>query len=289
MSGTTRTPVKRRPKKAITSAIATRVASQAPIDFPAPDHTPIDESVKRFIKRRAPFAINVTENGDGVKAIALPTGTANEELIVKTRMLDAFGTKSFPFANVALEQLEQMTRKRGGASGAEVSTTLNAGLAFVEAIRPENELEAALAVQMAGTHSLAAEMLWRARSSEFLDNTQAYVNIATKLQRTFVAQTEALLRLRGKGQQTVRVEHVTVQAGAQAIVGDVHHHRSEGAGGTSEKEDTIHAAHYSGSRVALPSPDPLGNGVPIPRDAERSMQDARRTEPWPAKGESKCS
>ncbi len=42
-----------------------------------------------------------------------------------------------------------------------------------------------------------------------------------EMARTFAALLEALNRHRGKGQQVVRVEHVTVQAGGQAIVGAV--------------------------------------------------------------------
>jgi len=42
-----------------------------------------------------------------------------------------------------------------------------------------------------------------------------------KLARTFATQMEALKRYRTSGQQKVTVEHVTVNAGGQAIVGAV--------------------------------------------------------------------
>jgi hypothetical protein len=42
-----------------------------------------------------------------------------------------------------------------------------------------------------------------------------------KLARTFAAQVEALKRYRTGGGQTVRVEHVTIHEGGQAIVGNV--------------------------------------------------------------------
>jgi hypothetical protein len=44
-----------------------------------------------------------------------------------------------------------------------------------------------------------------------------------RLVRSFAALTEALNRHRGKGKQVVRVEHVTVQADGQAIVGQIRH------------------------------------------------------------------
>ncbi len=44
-----------------------------------------------------------------------------------------------------------------------------------------------------------------------------------KLARTFASQVEALKRYRTGGEQKVTVEHVTVNEGGQAIVGNVSH------------------------------------------------------------------
>src|ERR1700687_3627595 len=63
--------------------------------------------------------------------------------------------------------------------------------------------------------------LRRLKGTETIHQQDPNGNLAAKLLRTYAAQVEALRRLRGKGQQTVRVEHVTVQAGGQAIVGNV--------------------------------------------------------------------
>ncbi len=55
-----------------------------------------------------------------------------------------------------------------------------------------------------------------------LQETDAAVNRATKLLRTFTAQVETLNRYRGKTtEQHVTVEHVNVHQGGQAIVGAV--------------------------------------------------------------------
>jgi len=48
-----------------------------------------------------------------------------------------------------------------------------------------------------------------------------------KLARTYANQMEALKRYRTGGHQKVTVEHVTVNAGGQAIVGAVAHGREE--------------------------------------------------------------
>ena len=54
------------------------------------------------------------------------------------------------------------------------------------------------------------------------------LNAVNKLARTFTAQVEALKKHRSAGEQTIKVEHVTVNKGSQAIVGVVH--RQEGRG-----------------------------------------------------------
>src|SRR4051812_855420 len=46
-------------------------------------------------------------------------------------------------------------------------------------------------------------------------------NLAVKLLRTYTTQIEALAKLRRGGEQRVRIEHVHVHEGAQAIVGNV--------------------------------------------------------------------
>jgi len=54
-----------------------------------------------------------------------------------------------------------------------------------------------------------------------------------KLALTYVAQIEALKRYRSAGEQTVRVEHVTVNDGGQAIVGNV----TTGGSGPKQKPE----------------------------------------------------
>jgi hypothetical protein len=58
-----------------------------------------------------------------------------------------------------------------------------------------------------------------------------------KLARTFASQVEALKKYRSGGEQTVRVEHVTVNEGGHAIVGAVTH----GGRGSSEKKEPLAA------------------------------------------------
>ncbi|MGH6987325.1 MAG: hypothetical protein ACRED9_10875 [Caulobacteraceae bacterium] len=151
---------------------------------------------------------------------------------------DALGTTSDDFRDVQLGMLDYASRERGEARG-KSAAALNASLALVEAIAPQNELEAALAVQMSGVHNLTGELLGRAKQTDRTDYIALYGGLAVKLARTFTAQVEALAKLRGGGKQQVEVRHVYVNG--NAVIGDVH----AGGGGGAGNERQPHAPALS--------------------------------------------
>lgn len=109
--------------------------------------------------------------------------------------------------------------------------TVNQVTPLLRAIAPRDELEGMLAVQMIGIHNMSMEMMKRAMlSGQTIECVNFNVNRVTKLSRTFITQLEALNKHRGKGTQKITVEHVTVNDGGQAIVGNVEH------GGRDEKK-----------------------------------------------------
>jgi hypothetical protein len=82
--------------------------------------------------------------------------------------------------------------------------------------------EGMLAAQMVATHSAAMERLRRSMiPGQSFDARDLNLKHANKLLQTYARQPEVLDRHRGKGQQKITVEHVTVEAGGQAIVGSV--------------------------------------------------------------------
>lgn len=203
-------------------------------------------------------------------------------------LMSTMGTSSASFLLQQLNSLEVATA--GSATSDQPNVLgLNASLALIGAIDPKDELEGALATQMVGCHSLAMAMLCRAKSTSRVDQLQVYGGLAVKLQKTFTAQIEALARMRGKGQQTVRVEHVTVEAGAQAIVGDVHHHGA-GRGGVAPKtEDQHHGTGQPAACTSLPGQDTAGNSMPVPGDAERPVPHPRRAKSRRAARKYECA
>ena len=142
--------------------------------------------------------------------------------------------------------------------------------------KPENELEGMLISQMIACHAASLECHRRAMLSEqTVEGRQVNLTAASRLSRTYVALLEGLSRHRGKGQQVVRVEHVTVQAGGQAIVGAV----TQGGGGHQESEDRAHAQATltHASEPALRCPDPPGQPVPVAGgEGQGTLPDARR-------------
>ena len=123
------------------------------------------------------------------------------------------------FVNAALFQPMAAARLPGGGLS---ETAVNAALAMIERAKPHNELEAALLIQIACTHTAAMAVTARIGGGHGSDrNLTAKSAAASRLLRTFAVQMEALRRLRGGGNQYVRVEHVHITDGGQAVIGNV--------------------------------------------------------------------
>jgi hypothetical protein len=101
--------------------------------------------------------------------------------------------------------------------------------AAIEGVGPTDEIEGMLAAQMIVIHHQALDLMMRAcEPAVFRKNAEFDLNMANKLLRTFTGHVECLNRHRGKGQQKVTVEHVNVEAGGQAFVGNIEGRGREG-------------------------------------------------------------
>jgi hypothetical protein len=125
---------------------------------------------------------------------------------------NALGTASSSFVNTSLLQLQAAARLPDGPLS---EVTMNAALAMIEAAAPQNEIEGALAVQMACTHCAAMFVLSRVHGCTHR-SISACSAAAAKLLRAYAMQVEALRRLRSGGSQFVRVEHVHINDQARA-------------------------------------------------------------------------
>ena len=108
---------------------------------------------------------------------------------------------------------------------------LNRYNSLMYGMKPQDEIEAMLMSQMITAYELSMKTCKKLAHCEYLNQHDSYSNTANKAMRTYAALVEALTKYRTKGQQKVIVEHVTVNDGGQAIVGNV----STGGRGKDEK------------------------------------------------------
>lgn len=118
-----------------------------------------------------------------------------------------------------------LVRQAANAAGSGQSNDrlqrLEEASAFINSIGPADAIEGALAVQLHALHVQAMRCMSQAASATDEGCADLYRNRAMKLLRSFAQQLAALNRHRGRGLQTVRVEHVQVNAGGEVVVGNV--------------------------------------------------------------------
>jgi hypothetical protein len=128
----------------------------------------------------------------------------------------ALGTESRDFVGYSILQLSNLFAIGGKE---DVTVEMNAAVAMLEGIAPRNELEAMLAAQMVVTHHLSMEMTRRTMKADMMPQFEANGSMATKFSRTFVAQVEALSKLRRGGEQVVKHIHLD-NRGGQAVIAE---------------------------------------------------------------------
>ncbi len=132
-------------------------------------------------------------------------------------LMEAMGTKETAFLGLFLTQLGNVA-----SQGRELDKSgLNFMLSVVKGVEPKDQMEAMLAAQMAAVHMATMTFARRLAHVDNIPQQDSAERAFNKLARTFTTQMEALKRYRTGGQQKVTVEHVTVNEGGQAIVGNV--------------------------------------------------------------------
>lgn len=132
-------------------------------------------------------------------------------------LMHALGTMDFYFLRGVINQSVNATKNNSGPD----EETANFMLAVMQGIEPRDQIKTMLAMQMAATHLATMTCARRLAHADKIEQHDSASNAFNKLQRTFTTQMEALKRYRSTGEQRVVVERVTVQAGGQAIVGNV--------------------------------------------------------------------
>ena len=191
---------------------------------PTPDERAAEEAVR---SRKKTPRVKVSRR-KGVVNLSLD---CPEESYEKFLLMEALGTSEPDFAAEFLPQLAKAATR--GQKVDEVA--LNFMIAVIKGVEPKNQIECMLAAQMATVHMLTMDFAHRLNNVDNIPQQDSAERAFNKLARTFAAQVEALKRYRSNGEQKVVVEHVSVNEGGQAIVGNVTH---GGAGGSEKRETT---------------------------------------------------
>src|SRR5215471_4808863 len=94
-------------------------------------------------------------------------------------------------------------------------------MSVIKGVKPRDQLETMLAAQMAIIHTASMRLARELALAETIAHQDSAERALNKLARTFAMQLEALKRYRTGGEQKVTVQHVSVNEGGQAIVGNV--------------------------------------------------------------------
>lgn len=191
---------------------------------PTPDER---AAAKAVLDRRIKTPrVKVAETKAGVEiSLNHPDPAHGQALLMR-----AFATGEVDFFGEILAQLAKASVHDGKANEREI----NFMLSVIKGIEPKDQLETMLATQMAAVHSLTMTFAGRLTNVDNIPQQDSAERTFNKLARTFTAQVEALKRYRNGGEQRVTVEHVTVNQGGKAIVGNVTH----GGPGSTEKRET---------------------------------------------------
>lgn len=228
------------------------------------------------LKRPARASLKVQKVDGGKVDVTLPHSDGVGAMVL---IRETLGTASTAHAAHALSDLLNAVATPSTVS----SDAYASGLALMGAIAPENELEAAIGLQIVAAHHAALDMTRRARvnAGEYVQTAAAYTNMATKLSRTMAAHVEALAKLRSGGKQTHEVRYVYVNGPAAFGPGAKAAAAYGGGGYESENPGQPHApgqlAHIPAESVPpMWRADPEGLAMPGAGDGgAEALPDAR--------------
>jgi hypothetical protein len=231
----------------------------------------IQDASKRLRDRPIRTQVAIERPAEGKYRTSDATGDVSK--VVSVELADTFGTTSQGFVDASMSNLLTFF----AAHHREVTRPeINGALAVIDGMKPENEVEAMLLSQMVATYETAMSCLAMISKCDMITQTEIFGKLATKMLRTFTAQTEALAKLRRKGEQTVKVVHV--YPGGQAVVAET---INQGSGAHKKAAEQSHEPNLAAAvGRALLGQDPAGNGMSVPGHARpEAVPHPQRREP----------
>lgn len=189
----------------------------------------IDQAETRF----SPLKFKITSNkkGDTNAELDLDAFLGKTDLM-RPVIAKMTGTNQGDFAlDIIFKTIRAAVNNCEWASGMDQQA--NVICAAMLDLEPRDGFEGMLISQMVGVYAHAVECLRMATIDSNKGSTQIHLtlhNQAVKLMRTYIAGMEALKKYRTGGLQKMTVEHIHVNQGGQAIVGNV-----QGGGDATKK------------------------------------------------------
>ena len=145
-------------------------------------------------------------------------------------LAEATGTDRPHLQQLLMDQVYDALWIPEGLAEEKKVARIEAALSLLQGIKPADEIESMLAVQMVATHHAAMDCLGRAMiEGQPILGRDLNLKHAGKLLSIYSRQIEVLDKHRGKGQQKVTVEYVHVAAGGRAMVGQFNSGKTAGS------------------------------------------------------------
>ena len=183
----------------------------------------LDTLSVRKAKRSPSPSLVISKKLDDTQCVSLDHPDQNTAIKL---IMESIGTTDKQFFDLFIKQLINAGTQGRDCDGEGP----NFMLSVVKSIEPQDEIEALLAAQMAAVHMATMTFVRRLAHVESIPQQDSAEKTLNKLTRTFTTQMDALKKYRDAPQQRVHVEHVHVNEGGQAIVGNV-------KGGGKKNED----------------------------------------------------
>lgn len=137
-----------------------------------------------------------------------------------TKGKNKLGTENIELGNIFLNQVVgTCIPPRNQQNIKEVATLVS----LFDECKVQSPIETMLLSQMAAVHTHLMKSLALANSDCSMSTKETIYCMANKLLKTFTTQVEVYEKFKRGGHQSIKVDHVHVHNGAQAIVGNVNH------------------------------------------------------------------
>ncbi|MBW2109398.1 MAG: hypothetical protein JRI36_12155 [Deltaproteobacteria bacterium] len=145
-------------------------------------------------------------------------------LKVAAKFKETLGCSDIDLQNFFSDQLSWLFPRvfQGGQINKEMLLHYaNVWSGLLHNLKPQDVLETMLLIQGIGLHNLMIESTRRAMMTSDHERRDMFVRQSLRLSRTFAGLIESLKKYRSGGQQKIRIEHVTVKDGGQAMLGNI--------------------------------------------------------------------